>query len=129
MEYTAQHDEDSGLCTVVVTGTLQRPHDSVKLQQCARDFGGEHNCSRFLFDLTRAQIVGSTTDAFQAGTVPADTDRRQRVQTIALVYAGDASDHKFVETVAVNRGYNVRVFNDFNEAREWLAAGQREVVG
>lgn len=129
MEYTTRHETDRGICAVAVTGTVQRPHDSVTLQQYARDFGSEHDCRRFLFDLTRAQIVGSTTDSFQAGTVPADADRSQRAQAIALVYAPGTGDQTFMETVAVNRGYNVRVFNDIHEAREWLATSQLEVVG
>ncbi len=74
--------------------------------------------------MREATIVGGTVDTFETGTVPADTNHRQGAQTIALVYSGDLSAHKFMETVAVNRGYNVRVFDDADEAREWL--GQQE---
>lgn len=120
MEYTTTFDGAKAICTVRVKGRLQRPDDSLVLQRLAREIGEEHNCQRFLFDMTQAEIVGGTMDIFTAGTVPADSDRRQARQRVALVYAGDLSDHKFMETVAVNRGYQLRVFDNLDEALEWL---------
>ena len=32
------------------------------------------------------------------------------------------NDFNFLETVAVNRGYNFRIFGEFKEAKEWLCA-------
>lgn len=120
MQYTTRYDEESGICTVTVAGRHKRPDDSVELQRFARKFGDEHGCDRFLIDMTRAEIIGSTMDAYRTGTVPEDTEYKQLTQKIALVYAGDLSDHKFLETVLVNRGYLVRVFDDFTIATEWL---------
>ena len=91
-----------------------------KLQEFARDFGAENDCGRFIFDLREAMILGGTFGAYQAGRVPSDAHHGQRAQMIALVYAGDLSEHKFLETVAVNRGYNVRVFDDLDAARAWM---------
>lgn len=122
MEYTTQFDQDTGICSVAVTGDVRRPGDSVKLQQLARDFGTDHRCHRFIFDLRGATIVGSTIDVFETGTVPADTNHSQQAQMVALVYTGDLTDHRFLETVAVNRGYNLRVFGHMDEAREWVTS-------
>ena len=120
MKYTTQYNSDLGICTVTVTGKHKRPDDSVLLQQFARDFGKEHGCSRFLFDMTQAKIIGTTLDTLQTGTVPADTDNKQESQQIALVYARDLDEHKFLENVAVNRGYNVQVFDQIEKAICWL---------
>ena len=126
MEYTAHYDADRGICTVHVTGRHKRPDDSEELQRFARDFGSEHGCRRFLFDMTQAEILGNTMDMFRTGMVRADTDHRQRTQRIALLYAADAADQRFLETVALNRGYSVRVFNHIDKAMAWLTANQKD---
>ena len=120
MEFTTEFDEAKGICVVRATGRHKRPDDSLVLQKLARDIGDERGCQRFLFDMTQAQIIAETVDTFHTGTVPVDVDRKQARQRIALVYAGNLSDHKFVETVALNRGYQLRVFDKMEEALEWL---------
>jgi hypothetical protein len=120
MKYTYHFDEASGICTVHVTGKHRRPEDSMTLQQFARSFGDEHGCRRFLFDMTKAEIVGGTGDTFKTGTVPGDKNHKQTMQKISLVYSGDLADHKFMENVAVNRGYQLRVFDRLDKAIEWL---------
>ena len=120
MEYTVGFDEDGEICTVQVTGRLKRPDDSLILQQLARDIGIKQNYLRFLFDMTQAEIIGGINEAYKAGTVPVDPDRQQVRQRIALVYAGDLANHRFMETVAVNRGYLLRVFDNLDLALDWL---------
>lgn len=121
MEYTVAYDPAQGICTVRVTGRVQRPRDSMMLQQLARDIDENEGYQQYLFDMRQAQIIGGTVDAYQAGTVPVDRDRRQGRHQVALVYRGDLADHKFMETVAVNRGYVLRVFDDYDEAVAWLS--------
>lgn len=120
MEFTTEFDDANQICIVRVVGTHKRPDDSIVLQQFARDFGKERGCLRFLFDMTQAQIISDTLAAFETGTVPADPDYTQTKQKIALVYSSDIEAHKFMEDVAVNRGYQVQVFGQFNAAVEWL---------
>jgi len=120
MEYTIEFDEVKELCNVHVTGRVKRPEDSQVLQKLARDLGIEHGCQRFLYDMRQAEIIGGTLETYTVGTVPVDTDHTQMRQRIALVYAGDLTDPKFMETVAVNRGYQVRVFDNLENALEWL---------
>jgi hypothetical protein len=120
MEYTTEFDEAKGICTVCVTGRHKRPYDSLVLQRFARDFSSERECQRFLFDMTQAEIIGGAIETFKSGTVPLDVDHSQKRQKIALVYSGDIANHKFMETVAVDRGYNLQVFNQLDKAVEWL---------
>ena len=120
MEYTTEFDEASGICIVRVTGVHRRPDDSIVLQQFAREFGKDRGCFRFLFDMTQAEIIGGFMDTFDTATVPTDPDRKQTEQRIALVYSGDLSDHKFMEVVALSRGYRLRVFDQIDRAIEWL---------
>ena len=127
MEYTTEYDDTNGICRVHVTGSHKRPEDSLVLQQFARGFAEERGCLRFLFDMTRAEIRGDTLDIHQAGKFPGDTDYRQARQQIALVFADVTGDHRFLENVAINRGYNVRVFSDTDQAVRWLTWKQPDV--
>ena len=120
MEYIIAFDDVEKLCIVVVTGQLKRPDDSIVLQQLAREMYETRGCDRLLYDMRRAEIIGDRMDTFKAGTVPLDSDHKQIKQQVALVYSGDLTDHKFLETASINRGYHVRVFNDMNQARAWL---------
>jgi hypothetical protein len=120
MEYTTEFDEAKEICTVRVKGRHKRPEDSLVLQQLARDIGDEQGYQRFLFDMTQAEIITGTMDTFKTGTVPVDSDHKQKRQKIALVYAGDLNEQEFMATVAVNRGYQLRVFDTMDKALKWL---------
>ena len=126
MEYTIEFDEAKEICTIHVAGRHKRPEDSLMLQKLARDIGDERGYQRFLFDMTQAEIIARTMETYATGTVPADTDRKQVRQRIALVYVGDLSDQKFMETVAVNRGYQIRVFDKMDDALEWLVPKKKD---
>lgn len=122
MEFTHDFDESSGICTITVTGTVKRPEDSQILQQFAYYFDKDQCCRKFLFDMTEAMITGGTMEAYNTGAFQADTEKKQIWQKMALVYAEVTEEHKFMETVAVNRGYFLRVFNqcDKEDAIRWL---------
>ena len=127
MKYTYVFDESSGICAVTVTGEVKRPEESQILQQFAHDFGPEKGCSKYLFDMTRARPIGNTMDIYAAGSCVVDTDNRQKRYKTASVYAELTDDHRFLETVAVNRGYSMRVFgrDEMNQAIEWLGSDQK----
>lgn len=122
MEYTTEFNDTKEICTVRVTGRHKRPDDSMLLQQLALDIGDEHGCQRFLFDMTQAEIIAGIMETFEVGTVPIDHDQKMLRNRVALVYKGDLSQHKFMETVAFNRGYRMRVFaeDEMDQALEWL---------
>ena len=121
MQYSIQHDKQSDICTVQVTGQNRRPDDSLELQQFAIKYQKDTGCFRFLFDMTEAIIIGNTTDAYNTGITP----QRLGVEAygphrIALVYSDDLSKHKFMEEVLNSHGYNVRIFDDMTAATDWL---------
>lgn len=124
MEYHHDHDQDSGICTVYVSGDHKRPDDSIILQEFARDFGREHGCIRFLFDMTNAVITGEFMDTFKVGTVPRDAEYEQIKQKTALLYSSLDDEIKFMEDVAVNRGYQLKVFDQREEAINWLKSSK-----
>ena len=113
MEFTTEDRE--GYCIVRVVGEHRRPDDSLVILRHTQEISEERGRRRWLIDLTGADTVGGTMGAYEAGTMPLDPKQR-----VALVFSGNLRDHKFMEDVAVNRGYQLRVFDDCDVALAWL---------
>jgi len=120
MEYAAKFDKECNTCVIKVSGEVNRPQDSQTLMALAQSLKAEHGCSKFLYDLRRSRIISSTMDTFETGISPKDVGFKRHDFQIALVYSGDMNEHRFMETVLVNRGFNVKVFDDMKEAENWL---------
>jgi len=61
----------------------------------------------------------STTDSFESGKLVAEMARRGHKIAVVCNSEGKA-DVKFWETVVVNRGTLVKLFNDTESAEEWI---------
>jgi hypothetical protein len=122
MEYTTEFDEVNEICIIHVKGELRRPDDSITIQKFVRDVYIKQGCCQFLIDMRQAQIIGETTDTFSIGTIPVDTDKKMKKapHKVALVYSSTSVDEIFLEKVAVNRGYNLKVFTKIDKAIEWF---------
>lgn len=122
MEYTAEFDEENGICIIRVKGKLSRPDDSLTLQKFVFDYYNEKGYSRFLIDMQQAKIIGEKEDTFSIGTIPFDTDRKMKTipHKVALVYSSTNVDEILLENVAVRRGYNLKVFTKIDKAIEWF---------
>jgi hypothetical protein len=84
-----------------------------------RSEASKHECRRFLNDMRRAEIDFTTFELYGLPGIlgAAGFDRSWRR---AIVAHEQFEDYYFYETVAVNRGYQVKVFADFDEAMTWL---------
>ena len=120
MKFTSELDNTSGICTVHVTGEFHRPRDSDELKRFAIDFSGEHGCRLFLFDLTQSAVFAGIMPTFDAAN-PQDAfaGPLRKIRT-AYVRKELTEDDLFFETVAVNRGFQLRAFDSIEKAVEWL---------
>ena len=120
MEYTTDVNESAGICFIHVTGLIKRPDDSIALQQLARSIDEKQDIKKFLFDMMKAKIVGEPIDALQVGIMPTDPALKMKSHRTALVYSQLTTDNTLMEEALANRGYNVRVFYNLDEANTWL---------
>lgn len=82
--------------------------------------GRKHNLNRFLFDVREARNVARTLLNYQfVHKEMAALDLDKAARSAILVSPADKS-HDFVETLARNAGYNVRLFTDAAAAIGWL---------
>lgn len=120
VEYTHEYDSENGICIVCVTGVFSRPVDSDIMKEFALDFFNEHNCHRFLFDLTKAEVLGETMQLYAAANPDEKKFSTLRKLRTAFVRRELTDDDYFFETVAVNRGFTHRGFDTVEKAMEWL---------
>jgi hypothetical protein len=120
MELKVEHDPKSNVCTIKVSGEHKRPQDSQKLFKIAGASAIEHKCSRFLFDMREATIIGRMYESYET-VATAEQFGISRLFRIAAVYPVIIKEHEFMAEVGKNRGATAfRVFDDIDLARQWI---------
>lgn len=120
MKYSIKQRSSDDICVIRVEGEHRRPDDSMQLQDVARSYRQKHGCSRFLFDMRAADIKGGITAAYQTATAPMGRIMQPYDYAVALAYTGEMREHRFMELVAMNRGYRLKVFDNLDEGLHWL---------
>lgn len=90
----------------------------------AGTFGAEHLTNRFLVDSREMPAGGSVFDVLALAELMASLPPGL-IEREAIVLSGDAAaadQMEFFETASRNRGLDVRVFRDRDEALAWLTA-------
>ena len=82
----------------------------------------DHNTQKVLIDVRKLEGRLSTIDAYN---IPAEYFKDMRdpmiIKKVAIIELEEfVEEYRFFENVAVNRGYNLRVFSDITIALEWL---------
>lgn len=120
MEYNYDLDKTRSICTVHVTGEFHSPKDSVALQWATLRISSEHKCRLFLYDLTKAKVITGVAQAFETANPQGELAEGLRNLKGAVLYSRLTDHELFFENVAVNRGFTIKVFDDFDGAIEWL---------
>ncbi len=120
MPYKVAFDEADGIvrttCTGELTADLARAASRDALA-CGRTRGTR----LFLFDNREAVVTESDIGIFSLMSNLGSLGFDQADDRVALVFARQAEDHRFAETVALNRAwFNFRFFAEFDEALAWL---------
>lgn len=80
----------------------------------------EHNCNKCIFDHRAANVIAGTLSSYDRPKVYKLFRLDHSVHT-ALVVRELNDDMKFYENVCLNRGWNVKIFTDYDAAIDWLA--------
>ncbi len=120
MEHTFELDRTNDICTVTITGEFHSPQDGFRMQYFALQFFAEHDCHLFLFDLTGAEIFTGTSEAYDIANPKGELAEGLRRLRGALLYSILTDHEYFLENVAVNHGFSIKVFDQHADAIEWL---------
>lgn len=121
MAVTVRYDEEAGVIEMVYTGATAPAEIDAAVTE-AGALGAEMLTNRYLVDCREMQAGGSAFDALALAeflaSVPPGVIEREAV--LLPRDAAAAEELAFFETACRNRGLDVRVFHDRDEALPWL---------
>jgi hypothetical protein len=126
MSVSITYEENGGY--IIISGEGQITADTI------REFAlplmnavNEHNCHKILEDYRKVDLKLGTLEIMVTQKFQMDFIKRTYKTPILLKRAMltkdgpiDKGDLRFFETVNVNRGQFVKLFNDYDKAVEWL---------
>ncbi len=107
---------------VAVLGGVRTPDTLMAAAAKTTAYCREHGYSHLLIDLRNMHGGLDTVETFEVAghAIPTQTDARGLVCSAILDLTENIERIRFFETVAVNRGFNVKVFDDEDQAVQWL---------
>jgi hypothetical protein len=123
--YTKQLQLEEGILHAVVTGEFELTGAQIDFLELL-DAAHRRGATKVLID--GQQMTGSPADferflygEFAAwATLEVMKERKTTVRFAYVIHEPLRDPHRFGENVAVNRGMDVKTFEDTNAAREWL---------
>ena len=117
--YTLNILEDSGIVEAVTSGKVTATdmhHSRQKIAELCK----KENITKVLVDDRFITSLPSFEDLFQFGSTFLQSGFPLYIKIAHVVNAEMMADNEFLETVAVNRGANVKTFQNIDEAMAWL---------
>jgi len=119
MDYTVKSCAEKGRIQSCISGQVIIE----SARECALEtfaLAAAQSCRKILVDCRRATADTGISDihGFYSRLDQFGCDRRM---SVAIVFSGDPDKYQFIETVARNRGFDVRVFRELAVAEAWLA--------
>jgi hypothetical protein len=111
------YNQESDYIHATTSGILNGK-STISLVQKLMAAVSEHHCQRILHDLCNAKVDLETYEIYNIPELIKITGYSNTRR--ALVFASEAQDFSFFETVSKNQGQNVQVFSNLAEARHWL---------
>jgi hypothetical protein len=117
--YTLNILEDSGIVEAVTSGNLTATDMHTTRQKIA-ELCKTENLTKVLVDDRTITSLPSFEDLFQFGATFLESGFPLYIKIAHVVNSEMMADNEFLETVAVNRGANIKTFQNLDEAKAWL---------
>jgi hypothetical protein len=124
MDFELRFDENDEYITATLTG-IRRPDTLIDAAAKTSAHCRDRGVFFVLIDVRGMSGGLDTMETFEVAghEIPQQADTRKLVRSAILDHPENIKRIRFFETVAINRGLNVKVFDDEDRAIEWL---QRE---
>lgn len=128
MSHSVEFHPDLGVVETVYAGALSRAELETAVKETI-DVGREHNAFRYLADCRTLEGGHSLVDLYNmASLVEASGINLDGLREAVLLpdSAGAVDNVSFWESTSFNRGLNVKLFKDRDEALNWLCEARAE---
>jgi hypothetical protein len=122
-ELLIRYDDELKCLVGMVQGVLDASAIE-RYVEAVLDKAEEHDCTCILSDMRGAKLALSTLEIYDFPRL-FERSRLGPPWKGALVVGGDKEDFQFLETVAQNRGFMLRIFAEYDQAVRWLAGRDR----
>ena len=113
-----EYIENKGIVLLTTSGTYELDAEVETLKKMASTLK-EHNCNRCIFDHRDTNVIAKVHQSFERSALY-EKIWRNRATKAAIVFREINEDFEFLETTVRNRGWNVRIFDDYDAAVDWL---------
>lgn len=124
MKYSVTFDEPTRITVIKYSGMADASDIEEAACEAAR-YAQTHQCKKVLIDVSDMQWTLSTKNIYDLPKSMAKAMREKGIELgtfkRALVVSTQSGEADFLETVSVNVGQQVKVFDDVDKARAWLA--------
>ncbi len=125
MSHTITYHEKLHAVEVAFQGELAW-NEVQKVASEAAQALSDHDCHLLFADFREAELRLSTLELYNlpnaiSDIVAASGLRIHAIKRAALIGPTDVRDFEFFEDVTANRGQNMKLFRDIDEARRWLS--------
>jgi len=114
--------EDLDVVQLRTSGTYELSVETETLKGLAAALR-EHRCRNILADHRQADVIAKTMKSYERPflyeQIWGDSETISQIKT-AVVFKEITDDYRFYETVLQNRGWNLTIFDDYDEALNWL---------
>ena len=116
------YHEDLDIVQLRTSGTYELSVETETLKRLAEALK-EHQCRKILADHRQADVIAKTMKSYERPflyeQIWGDSKTISQIKT-AVVFKEITDDYRFYETVLQNRGWNLEIFDDYDEAMNWL---------
>ena len=123
MSINLKFNEEAGYIEVSVNGDFSLK-TLKKIAEGVTDFVKKHNCNYILNDLRNATLDDSPLSVYSMPKTSLEAGIERKVKRAILVNEL-GPDYRFLETVFVNQGNIVKIFENFDKAKTWLLEGKK----
>ena len=118
MDFEFRYSEEKKMILGRVSGQLELPV-LTKMTSELKKLSEVHNCMKCLSDMRESPVPESIIDIFD---VPKAVSKAGDMGSFkcAMVVKEVRDQWEFLETISNNRGQQIRIFTDFDEACAWL---------
>ena len=119
MECSVSYDQENDCLIAHCQGIMDKEGQKKHAQEILK-MATKHDCRCLLNDLRNATFEFSTIEIYELPRILEIEGIDHSWRRAVLVKEEQIKEVHFFETVAVNRGYRVKIFAELNEAMEWL---------
>ena len=119
MKFNVHYDQENDYLIASMEGVLNFETMKAYVSEIVKK-AQECNCKRLLNDLRKVRIGEDTMTIFNTPEAMEIEGIDQSWKRAVVVDEQNRRTFRFYETVAMNRGHNIKLFTDYGKAVEWL---------